>query len=820
MVAPILGSFAILIAAQTAPDPREPEPMVEVRPDDRPAAAEERTRQDPQQPMQSMDDEAARRDAPRRPAPAPRDRQTMTPTQKTAVWMVDLARHQGHRVGRADPRSASLHVLALLKAATQIAPDVAEAWYWLYDLQFRMGDVQAARRALDQYVRLNPDDESARLRHLELALADRQTAETRLEYVTRGLEQPNLSRPYKSELYRWLAKFHFERRNRDEAARAVEAALRLNPMNLAARELAYDMFSETDATLQRVEMALQLISINPSQTNLVWELGEFLDRLSLHRHAQEWYNRAIEMHRRAEVGEIPARFWHQLALSYACSGDHEKAREAADAALAVDPHFHSARLLKAGAQTRLGNTDAADADKSFVEKAYQQLIEEAADAAPGDEAAEIAWFFAYHRPDPAKALQIAERAIQAPNPSSLARLAYGYALEMNGQVDQAIEVLEPLVVADQLAAWKLGQIYRQRGEKDKAIDILRKAATLQHSGFAYDLIADLLADLGGQAPAPPERSKIIAALDKFQRDVFDYHKRPRDFLQFSMRFENEPLPATGPIRVTFRMENVGPFAITFGEGFMVRPLVALDAQLGGQQGASFDDFLQVMLNERLLLLPGDAMEKVVSVDVGPFRTKLLRSVTQTQDLALTAMFDPIYIDGELTSGLGTITAGPIRAVRPGITANMIDGVLARAGSADVNERMIVAETIGSLLATMEHAPDTANITSDMAERLQVTLAELLGDEQWTVRARALVAAGWSTLDTRARLAAAPAVRSSAMPILKLLAVRLFAEQDGEKFREGLELLAEKDPDEAVRMMARSYLPEPARVQANRETAGP
>ena len=79
------------------------------------------------------------------------------------LWLVNLARHQGHLVGRTDPRRASLHVLALLRAAITASPDCAEAHYWLYDLEQRMGREAEARRALARYVRLRPDDDSAQL---------------------------------------------------------------------------------------------------------------------------------------------------------------------------------------------------------------------------------------------------------------------------------------------------------------------------------------------------------------------------------------------------------------------------------------------------------------------------------------------------------------------------------------------------------------------------------------------------------------------------------------------------------------------------------
>ncbi|MEE8384980.1 MAG: tetratricopeptide repeat protein, partial [Dehalococcoidia bacterium] len=303
------------------------------------------------------------------PAEQQISREPSASANEMAGWLVQLARHRGHLAGRTDPRRASLHVLALLGAATEVSPDCAKAYYWLYDLEQRLGREDEARAALSHYVRLTPGDDAARIRHLELALTQRQTAQGRADYVRSELTHQPLSGAYESELRRRLGTYYFERRESDAAAREVEHALRLNAMNVAARELAYEVFGETEPALQQVEMALQLIAMNPSQANLVWDLAEFLDGLSLHSPAQEWYQRAIDVHRLSGSGPIPAGFWHQLALSFSSSGDYEKAKMAADEALKVDASFHAGRLLRSNAETELGLLDAAAEDLEFVSQA-------------------------------------------------------------------------------------------------------------------------------------------------------------------------------------------------------------------------------------------------------------------------------------------------------------------------------------------------------------------------------------------------------------------------------------------------------------------
>lgn len=725
-----------------------------------------------------------------------------------AEWLVDLARHEGHLLGRSKPRSAALHLVALLQAARDIAPDCADASYWLYDLMFRMNKTDSAREALATYVRLSPEDVTARVRDLEIKLDAMQTSEERSEYVKNELRNDRLPRAYESELRRRMARFYFERRDAENASREVEQALRLNPMNVPARELAYEMFGETEPALQRVEMALQLIAINPSQANLIWDLGEFLDRLSMHRQAQEWYNRAIEVHHRSESQAVPATFWHKLAVSYLRSGDYAEAAQAAASALKVDPSLRVARLLRAQALEKLGKEDEADQERAAIAKAYGERVDIVIKEKLTDEAPELAWFYCYHQPEKDRALALAKIAMMPNSPTLLAKLAYGYALRLNGRSDEAMQVLKPLVTEDQLAAVAVADMLIDKGEKGPAISILHKAAMLQYSGIGFNIIRERLERFNENVPEPPVNAKVVRALDKFHRDVFSYHEQPSRFLTFSMRFAEKELNQVGSVRVTFRLENIGPFPITFGEGFMARSLVAVSARIGGQNGTAYPQYLQVLMNAKPVLLPGDAIEKTVDVNVGAMRNQLIRSVTKAEEIEITAMLDPVFENGELVAGMGTIKAGPIIAMRPAISVQpaAVAALLERSTSPSVSERINAAIEMGALLAEAQYGAVETPARRLPVDSMSTALASLLTDHDWRVRARAMEAVSWFELTGRTTNAAAQAIRKEDSEIVKMLAVSLFAEQHGEKFRAVLEQLSKNDPSASVRIMAQSYLP--------------
>ncbi|MCZ6683602.1 MAG: HEAT repeat domain-containing protein, partial [Planctomycetota bacterium] len=414
-----------------------------------------------------------------------------------------------------------------------------------------------------------------------------------------------------------------------------------------------------------------------------------------------------------------------------------------------------------------------------------------------------------------RALEMSRIAMDTPHPGSLARLSRAYALRMNEQDGDAIELLEPLSLVDQLAALELARAYFDLGKRSRALTVLHKAATLQYSGIAYDMIGDILREHGELPPKRPSHSRIVKSLKRFDRRVLDYHKRPKEFLSFNMRFENLPIAAARPVNVVLHLQNVGAVPISFGDGYMARPLVAMSVRIGKDPGKLHSNYLQVMMNSRRILMPGGTIQKTVAIDIGPIREQLIRSAARPQTIEVSALFDPVYRDGELSSGLGTISADPIVALRDPIDTgrDAIAASIDSARSGDTVARIEVTDAFGALLAAAKSETSTPALEGVDLGAIRETLASLLVDHDWRVRAHAIVACGWSPLHSTLTLAAAGAVRDE-NAVVRMLAVRLFAEQQGEKFLQVLEELSKGDPDRLVRIMARSFVQHTG-VAANR-----
>ena len=749
-----------------------------------------------------------------------------SPPYGLADALVDAARHHGHLYARDDPRRTTLHVLAMMKAATEYDPRHAEAWMWQFDLLSRLGSREEAREALARYVALAPDDDSAALQLLAMQVETLQTAEARGAFLAERLKDPPRSRFLRSDIHRRLAEFYREREQRDLAMQQIASALRWMPLNVAARELAYDLFSDTDPFQQRVELALQLLTANPSQVDVLWELGRLLDEHAMHREAQAWYVYALSIQRGTKNNPPDVTHWLTLARSYADCGDYTHALEAIDQALTPQPRHVAARLLKASILQRREAAPAtapANADDRSAQVApsraildelafeYNQRMQDVLKNKDAAAATDIAWFFAFWLPDDAKALQMSELAMTAPSPDAAARRAYGFALLLNYRTKDAIAQLQPLAEADPWAAYGLGQALVAENRRAEAAEALKRGATLRYSGMAYERIAELLRSLGESPPPPPKYPQVSAALDRFDRRVLNFFTRPQDTLRLTARFLDDPIPVGGPCRVRLRLENVNPpgsFSVTLGAGLMVQPRVMLSATLGGPAGKSFRNFTEALLNARPVLAPGESIERVVSVDVGALREELITRATATQSLTLTALLNPQRRYDDYVAGLGSVYAPPVTATRPGLPTDDtgIAELVRSAADADPRRRAAAARALGAMLAARDRALGAFE-PAEAIDRGGVTeaLLTLAIDREAAVRAMALDALRWSRPSGRLVAERLSRLVGDESFVVRLMAIRLFAQIQWDSFSAALPDIARNDPSASVRLLAKSYL---------------
>jgi len=727
-------------------------------------------------------------------------------------WLVDLARHHGATRQTAPQHADALHILALLRAAARVEPTLAETYYWQYDLLNRLGHDHQALAALDHYVRLEPTDIVARMRWIDLTMQQAQTVEDRVERCLQLLEQPEHDNLVRSDLRRHLAELAY-RRGQDLLARQhIRKALEHCRHNIAAQRLAWQLHSGSADRKSQVQMLLDLIAAAPTQLELTWQLGQLLDDMSLHVQAQQWYHYALAVHSAAHPDQPrPPRYLFDLARSLTDAGQLRRAVQICQEALEAQPTYDRARLLLFHLAKKLDQDDLAAEQLKTIDKQYRTDLADVKGQRDWSRAARMAWFYSVYQPDPPLALDLADLAAKASAHQPEALRSLGFAAFANGDLDRAADVLKDLAKLDQAAGWGLARAYLAGGQLAEGLAALDTAARLRYTGLVFEQIAEMLAQHNRPAPTPPDRTEITRLLDSFDRRILSFYKNPQRFIALNLHLPapHQRLSLTEPWYCRFEMRNISDVTITLGEQMMVEPVVLLSAAAGADQPRNFEKYCMVWLNRRPILEPGEAISVVQSIDIGPLRLASRRTPQREYRIAFSAVLGPTPgQQGQWNCGIGCVPAEPIEVVRPKLAATpqRLDELIAAAAADQPQQRCRSVDTLAALLAEAQLlADDKLDYPAIPVDALAVRSALLakFDDQSWLVRAHVLDALTLCRLDDEMITSASPTL-SDQHWLVRLMAVRLFAEAQGPKFAPVLDRLAQTDPDQLVRQLADSY----------------
>lgn len=224
-----------------------------------------------------------------------------------AAWLMHLGRDYPLSAQASATDADARITLLLMQAATRIEPALAEAWYWQSEMHLALDQTNPARTALEQYVRLRPDDVIACLRWIDICEEAVQTSEGRSE-LYHGLlrEGARFSAEVRSDLHRRLAEFHWNRGERAQAEREAEAALALFRQNFTARHL-LDTLRQAPATpALQLEWLLAELAVDPADADKAREIAGLLSGIGLPAEARPWLEHAGRIDQLTGTGPAPA----------------------------------------------------------------------------------------------------------------------------------------------------------------------------------------------------------------------------------------------------------------------------------------------------------------------------------------------------------------------------------------------------------------------------------------------------------------------------------------------------------------------------------
>lgn len=738
-----------------------------------------------------------------------------TPDPAAAKWLVDRAR--GYECGIGDnPSVGDARVLLVwMRAASRVAPSLPDAWIGQYNLYKLLGREDDAHEALAEYCKLVPDDEPRQLTYLSEAFSRLQSAEKRIAFCEDYLGQGGLTPAVASEFERWLAETYRGVGDLALAKKHAEAAIRVCPLNFGAHQMGIDLRLTSPTPGQQAALLLSSIAATGGRdADQLWALAGLLDSLSLHERAGQWYSAALAAFGRARPGlPPPAELLLDMARSARDAGQPKQAAEYCRQTLQADPDSYHAMLLLAKCIRAGGDEVAADEQLARTAAWLADAAEEVRKSGDALGAAWISWFHIEHQPDTAQALEFAEIARAAAPDDHEVALVYGLALLKAGKLEEARLALAPLADGpdgDQLAAWGLARTLLQLGDQQAALEAARDAEQLRRSGMAYEWTVELLRELGA-APLPmPDRSKVTDTLDAFNRDVLDFAAHPERYVSLTAEFV-DPAPTFGRrwlCRFTF--SNKATFPVTMGSGQMVGGQVLIFARPEIAAVPPVEGYIAVPINRRHILPPGQSIVVEETLDVGPVAVLAASRAQRQVPVSFAAILDPVRAaDGGWVSAFGSELTATARLVRQPVryAPDAMKGLVRRAREGSASDKVVAMRTVVGLLderlAVMRQAPDYQPARVDR-NWLQAMLAAGQSAPDPIVRAGVLDAVTHLPFDAQRVQSLAPMLADPDW-LVRMSAVQVLATRQGPSFRPVAERLAQSDPDELVRELARLHV---------------
>lgn len=731
--------------------------------------------------------------------------------RRTGEWLVDVARDYAMSPAVTGRNEDAEIILSYLDAAARVDPSHADSYLWQYDMLTALGRQREAVLALSNYADLQPADISARIKTIQLRLELLQTLELRKAFCEEGLAQPKLHPLVRAELSYQLAVMHFAQLVDDQGDAALAEALVAFPDHAGARVLRQERSRALEGGPTPIDGVLMSLSLNPLQSDLVWGVAQQLDAAGLHAEAIEWFERALEQFRFIDESyKVPAAMRIEVSAAYLSAGRLAEAMQSCQQAVDVEPRDVNARLMLLHIARELSREDLAIEQIASIRLVYDDLEPMIEAARAGRSAAEIALFYAWYDPQPAKASRWIELAETYEPGLSLTQIASGFLALAEGRVDDAIKFLTPFAAESQMAALGLGDALLAAGRQDEAVPVVRAAAERLRTGPAYALLAKRLASMGQSVDAAPTAAAMKRSLEEFDQAVFELARNPTAAVSIEAWMVNAA-PAFGePWRCRVRMKNVSGRPIHLGRNGLLSPQVLVSVDVTGDRTASFPGFLWFSADWNPVLMPDESVEVTQTIDVGPLRTFLDSCPQARLEASVFLIVDavPDASGAWVTARAGRALA-PIRVTRAALSSDENGLNRLFAGLDDVDAMTRIASGCALVALAAEHQVAQAQPTSYPrapfnAERVMAAvLGRIQRDELPHVRARLLDSLRVYVLGPR-ELPIVAGSLSDRSWLVRLMAVTTLGGQQGRAFGPVLNGIGSNDPDRLLRQYCKAF----------------
>lgn len=584
---------------------------------------------------------------------------------------------------------------AMLQGAVKLQPNEPRYSRLWADAMLQARDPETALKALNAYVRIEPDDKPALIQLLDLHANTYETIDKRLDYLRDWVDDTRLAEEVRSHTAFLAYLAYTERSQLPQAKNMLDQALKLNPLSMEALRARFEQLTATGTPYERISTLLAILKSNPNQVQYVSRLAQELSNVGLSQAALQFYQIGFTLANRNGSG-IPREFAMAYAmellvnsppqygsakqlveqLSNSSPGDYstlvmrlflERGTDQKDAAVKTIQQMNNVLLNSIQAyRQKLGDKSATtrpvDSSTAVEWGSFEvdvKPLKELKDADAERTRAgyvstltEIAWVQTYFLESPANATPAisALRQLLPENDAAIARLE-GWGFLVKGEKDQARVKLSAVKDKDILAEVGLARLMNTEASKVEGDQLLSRNPV----GLVAMLIVDALKDRKVVLTATAGVSgPIMETLNKFPAAWLSILDQPQNFYVLKA----EPLKlahAFGePILVRVSIQNISEYPITLGAEGVLHQDLWFDADFRGVLQQSIPGAAYDRIGHEIVIKPRATVSQLIRVDQGPIAQTFNSSPFPAMQLVLKVRTNP-----STTSQNGVGPAGQI-----------------------------------------------------------------------------------------------------------------------------------------------------------------
>ncbi|MFC1738654.1 tetratricopeptide repeat protein [Planctomycetota bacterium] len=548
---------------------------------------------------------------------------------------------------------------------------------------------------------------------------------------------------------------------------------------------------------------------NPFELTAALDFAQYAEQLQLYQTAADAYQYSADLFAYLNPSEpLPPRIYLPWALScYHTDRNRHKCLEIAEDIRKIGRLDLLLEAITAKAAEKIPGAQKADEIlQSAEENALRLLIENIPSGAVDE--AHLAWFYCFGTPQPAEALDWANKAFSTDPNSPAAASLLAYALVLNGQTDWAQTIIKNYAPS-QISDLVLAQIQIRQQNNEAAIENLKLAIAKDPASLEAELAKQMLAELGGQyIPAIDPALTLNTLKEELEIAVVPKFTTPPNLISVQISTRGSKFYYANKFSGYMVITNNSSQPLVVSGNSLFRGFIRVDADITGDLNKSIPKLVTTRVMPSSPIPPGRNLLIPLRLTTEELRRILLEHPQASFNIEFTAYMDPVTTpDGRITNRIHQIKPAKTTVKRPGVelTGKYLRNRFDSLTKGQQGQKMQTAELFIGLLKEQNvmanRRPLYEFMYADwMPELLKSALIYNLTDKDWVLKTHTMAQMLSLPLDYELTTAAAENLNDTHWPA-RLMALYLLANKQGNDFEKVLDWVAEHDENNLVRSMA-------------------